>query len=260
MPLELLDQRTTAHDQPGLGSAQQLVPAEGDETGAGAERLGHRRLVGQPEPPEVDQAAAAEVLDHGGSVLAAEHRQCVGRDCAREADDSVIARVHLQQHAGLGCERARIVRKPCLVGGADLDQTRAALVDDVRDPEGAANLDELAPRDHHFTASGEGAGREQHGGGVVVDHQGGLGSGKLAQQVRHRAMARAPPTCREVQLQVGIAVADLGYRGERRRGEWSPAEIGMQDDPGRVDRSPQAGVFPLSQTGPHALEDRLERD
>ena len=62
------DQIGAADDEAGLRPAEQLVAAEGDEIGAGLERLGDGRLVRQAPAVEIDQRAAAEILDQRQAV------------------------------------------------------------------------------------------------------------------------------------------------------------------------------------------------
>ena len=57
------DQLGAADDEPGLRAAEQFVAAEGDEVGALRQRFGDGRLVRQAPALEVDQRAAAEILD-----------------------------------------------------------------------------------------------------------------------------------------------------------------------------------------------------
>ena len=49
-------------------------------------------------------------------------------------------------------DRALVVGEPGAVRGADLDQPRARRGEDLGDPEGAADLDQLAARDHDLAA------------------------------------------------------------------------------------------------------------
>jgi len=50
-----LNQVAPPHDDPRLGSPQQLVAAPDDQIGAPAQRVGHPRLAGQPEAGEIEQ-------------------------------------------------------------------------------------------------------------------------------------------------------------------------------------------------------------
>ena len=69
------------------------------------------------------------------------------------------------------------------IGRADLTQTDPALAHHVRDAKRAANLDELSARYHCLFAIGERVQRQQHCGGVVVDHRRPFSPGQC-QEVR----------------------------------------------------------------------------
>ena len=62
-----------------LRPAQQLVAAEGDDVGAGGERLARRRLVRQAVVLEVHQHAAAEIGDERQLVLVRERGELAPR-------------------------------------------------------------------------------------------------------------------------------------------------------------------------------------
>ena len=88
-----------------------------------------------------------------------------------------------QQRPRLRTDRRSVVPQARAVGGPDLDQTRASLHDDLRDPEGAPDLDQLAAgHDQLAPAAGERRGGEENRGGAVVDRQRPLGTRELAQQ------------------------------------------------------------------------------
>ena len=131
-----------ADEQPGLRAAEQLVAAEAHERGAGAHRAAHRRLVGQ-QRDVVGEDAGADVVDHRH----AERAQRLDLDLLDEAERAEVRRVRAQDRAGALAERRRVVGQARAVGGADLDQPRAGLRDDLGDAEAAADLDQLAARD-----------------------------------------------------------------------------------------------------------------
>ena len=87
--------------------------------------------------------------------------------------------------------RLGVVGQAGAVRGADLDQARAGLGDDLRDPEAAADLDELAARDDELAPARERGGGQQRRRRAVVDHERGLGARELAQQRLDVVVARA---------------------------------------------------------------------
>ena len=94
--------------------------------------------------------------------------------------------------AGLGADRALVVRDARAVRRPHLDEPRAGAGQHVRDAEAVADLDQLAARDDHLAPLGERGEREQHRGRVVVDDERGLGAGQVAQQARPRGLWREP--------------------------------------------------------------------
>ena len=87
--------------------------------------------------------------------------------------------------------------RPLVVGGAravrrsDLDEARARPREHVGDAEAVADLDELAARDDHLASFRERGEREQHGGGVVVDDERGLGARQAPEERREVILPRA---------------------------------------------------------------------
>ena len=129
------------------------------------------------------------------------------------------------------------------VGGADLAQPAAGLAHDVGDAEGAADLHQLAARDHHLPPRRQGAQQQQHRGGVVVDREGGLGAGEVAEQRLEVGIALAAPAGPEVELEVGGA-GRLGHRRQRLRRQRGAAEIGVQHRAGQVQHRARAARVP----------------
>ncbi len=132
-----------------------------------------------------------------------------------------------------------VVAEVGAVGGADLDQGGAALTHDVRDAEAAADLDELAARNHDLAVAGEGREHEEQGGGVVVDGHGGLGAGDAAQEGLDVLVAAAALAGFEVVLEVAVAARDCRHGGDGGVRERRAAEVGVNDDAGGVDHGTQ---------------------
>src|SRR6516165_7262021 len=133
-------------DEPRLRAAQQLVAAEGDEIGSLRQRLRRSRLVRQTPAFEIDQRAAAEVLDKRYSVLAGECGELGRWHRGGETLDRVVAGVRLEDEPSLRPDRRREVGKVGAVGRPDLTQPGAGACHDVWQPKRAANLDQLAAR------------------------------------------------------------------------------------------------------------------
>ena len=121
------------------------------------------------------------------------------------------------------------------VGGANLHQLRAALLQNVGNTEPPANLNRLAARNDNLLSGCDGGEAQQHGRGVVVDDQGRLGTGQLAHVSGDGRLAGASPSGVEVQLQVAIARGGLPHRVCRGFAERCASHVGVQHHPGCVD-------------------------
>src|SRR5262249_36184472 len=97
-------------------------------------------LVRQPPAVEIDQRAAAEILDKGQAVLAGKGRELCRRYRGREALDHVVAGVDLEDQPRLRADRRRKVGKMGAVGGANLTQPGAGAGHDVGQSERATDL------------------------------------------------------------------------------------------------------------------------
>src|SRR5207302_9045709 len=121
----------------------------------------------------------------------------------------------------------------------DLAQPGARAREDVRNAKTVADLDQLTARDEHFAPLGEGGEREQDRGRVVVHDKRRLGSGELAQDRCDVVLARAARPGRKVVLEVRVSARGVADALERRGGEWSTAEVRVDDHAGRGQGSPQ---------------------
>ena len=125
-----------------------------------------------------------------------------------EADDFIVARVDFEQQRGFFVDGVFVIRRMGAIGRADFAQNRAALGHDLGNAKGAADLDQLAARDDHFFAFGQRVQPEQHRGGIVIDHRGGFGAGKLDQQLFQRLFALAAFAGGEIVFQIDRMIGD----------------------------------------------------
>src|SRR5688500_12336862 len=102
------------------------------------------------------------------------------------------------------------------VGGADLYEPRSGRGHDVGDPELAPDLDELAAAYDDLPARAQCGEDEQDGGRVVVDHQRRLGPRQGRERTTAVLVAPAPFPRTEIELEVGVAAADLVDRSHLR--------------------------------------------
>ena len=190
---------------PAWGPPSSLSP-EKQTRSAPSRRRGRRvALRRQAMRREIDQRAAAEILDHRHALRAAELRQLGQRHLGRESAQLEVAAVDLEQQRGARAERALVVGQVRAVGGAHLDQLHPRPLEDLRHAERAADLDQLAARDDHLAAARERSEREEERCGVVVD-----GERRLRRRRAARAWRRPPHRDRraaagELELEVGVA-------------------------------------------------------
>ncbi len=207
------------------------TPRRSELTGGGF--LGEQREIGQ--------GAAAEIVDHQGGALVGKGDELVESRLRGEADDAVVARVHAQHGARALAPGMLDVAQIGAVRGAHLDQASAAFGEDVGNAKTVADLDELAARDDHLAVAARGRQGEQHGRGVVVDHEGVGGAGQRAERVVHVALARGALAACQVDLQIGVGAGRQGDGGAGLVGQDRASEVGVGHHASGVDHRPQRG-------------------
>ena len=226
-------------DDSRLRAAEQLVAAEGHEVRPAGEGFPGGRFVGEAEPFERDQHAASEVVHPGHAPLAGEGPEPGRVGGGGEPLHHVVAGMHGHHRPGPLADRAREVFEVGPIGGPDLDEAASGPAHDLREPERAADLDELAARDRNLAAEREGVENEQDGGRVVVHHGRRLGPGEPRDPpfdvgVSFAALARS-----EVELEVHGGAGGLGHCLDCHLGQLGPSEIGVQDRAGEVQNRAQ---------------------
>ena len=141
-----------------------------------------------------------------------------------------------QDHPGVGIVAIRllVVPKMSAVGRSDLDQLRSALGDDVRHPEPAADLHQLAAGDDDRRAFGDRRQGQQHRAGAVVDDHPGLGPGHFGDEPVQVFMARGTTARIQVHFEVGVARRGP-HGGKRLRRQRCAAKVGVDHHAGGVD-------------------------
>ena len=151
--------------------------------------------------------------------------------------------MHSEDRSRRVADRLLVVGEPRAVRRPDLDEPRARAREDVRDPEAVADLDQLAARDDHLAAFGESRQREENGRRVVVDHERGLGAGQVSKQRRDVILPRAAGAGGEVVLEIRVAAPDFDDPLQRLLCERGATQVRMNEDSGRVQRTPEPGNF-----------------
>ena len=245
---QALDKRGIAGQDARLGTAQELIAAEGNEARAGGEAGGGQRLV-DAERPEVRHASAAQVFVDGDAALAAQRGQVAQLGAGGEARDTEIAGMDAQQQPRALVDGGAVIVQMRAVGRADLAQNRAGARHDIGNAEAVADLDQLAARDHHFAARRELVQGQKDGRGIVI-HDDTAGAEQPFEQRRRVDIPLAAAALGEVVLEVAVAGRNGG--GPERRA----SEVGMEHDAGGIDDAPQGGPADLRQRRADAGFDR----
>ncbi|KAF5036413.1 hypothetical protein DSECCO2_575340 [anaerobic digester metagenome] len=156
-----------------------------------------------------------------------------------EADDAVVGGVDLHEHGRFVADGLLVVAQVGAVGGPDLAQHSPALPHDLGDTKGAADLHELPARNHDLAPLGQGVEDQEHGRGVVVDHEPRLGPSQAAEQLFDVGIAAAALPRLQGQLQVGVVPTAQGHGLHGLVGQDGAAEIGVDDHARGVEDAPE---------------------
>ena len=230
-----LDQIPATDDETCLGTTQQLVSAERNDVGAGAERVARRRLVRKAVLLEINEHSASQVHEKRQAMLARERGEISLRDRRGEALYRVIAGVHLHERSGAGRDCAGVVLQVRAVGGSNFPQLASGARHDVGNAKSAADLDQLAAGDGDFLSGRQRVERKVHGGGIVVHDERGFRPGQLRQPALDVVIALSALSTVKVELEVDGACHGAHDRfGGRLRHHGAP-EIGVEHRPGQVE-------------------------
>ena len=224
-----------ADDNPCLRSAQQLVTAKATDRRPGGDTCGDQGLVHATWSVVVQQVAAAEVLDDRELETLSQRHQIIETWTLCEPLDAEVRRVHAEDEGRTVADRRRVVGRPSLVRRADLPYQRTRLPHDVRDPEAAADLHQLAARYDRLSPLCQCGQHEQHRRSVVVHHHSCRRSRDPRQQPLGVHASRTASASRQVIFEVHIAGRQLCHPARRGLREGGAAQVGVHDHPGRVD-------------------------
>ena len=146
----------------------------------------------------------------------------------------------LEDHGRIGCDGLLIICQVRAVGGADLDELGARGLHNIGDTEAAADLDKLAAAHDNLFARSVSGQHQQHRGGVIVDDQRVLGTGKRADELSGMLLARPARAGVDAVLERAVAASDLGHGLGGRLRERGSTQIGMDNHTRGVDGGTQA--------------------
>ena len=241
--VHLRDPAFFSDDEPRLRPAEHLIAAEGDDIGAEPDALGHQRLLGQAISAEIDERAATQIFHDRDLVSSSDCNQLGQTHLGDKPDDFVVARVDFEEQGGFLADGLFIVLGMGPIGAADFFEDGTALRHDLRNPKGAPDLDQLAARDDNLLSRRCGIEPQQDRRGVVVDHGGGLGTGKVQKEPLDGLLAFASLALVEIVFEVDRMHARLADGLDRCLGEERTAQIGVQHRAGGVDDPHEARLL-----------------
>ena len=185
----------------------------------------------QPRDAEVDEQAAAEVLDDDDAARARERDERLERRALDEADLAEVARVHAQdrRHAGLGVERVGVVRARASCSSCP---PRPSARPSAPAPRGCGSRrrSRRAPRATRARRARPRAHASARSTAAALLFTTSAASAPASSASARSAKAPRPPRlpAREVELQRGVAAGRRGHRldgvgGERARARGSCA-------------------------------------
>ncbi len=133
---------------------------------------------------------------------------CSSRYFSGEADNAIITGVDSQQQRGLLIEHRFVVARWVRLVQPTSRKIGAAAAHHVGNPKRSADFHKLAAGDDDFPCLGQGAQSEQHGGGVIIHHEGCLGPREFAQNGFGMNVARSSLTLFEIVFKVVVVPAE----------------------------------------------------
>ena len=239
--------------KPGLRPADELVAAERDDVRAGGEPLRGHRLVARARSAAVgEQRAGARGRrgrsrrGDGRSRPARPRRRVSVKPCLAE-----VRRVDAQDGPRRAAREDLLeVRDPRPVRRPDLDQLAAGPPDDLRDPDAAADLDELAARHGHAAPAARPARPRAPTAAALLFVTSASSAPVSATRcssacAEPRAAAAGPAVELEEQVGAGGRRGGLDRRARPRRAP----EVRVDDHAGRVDHGLEAHRARASRAG-----------
>ena len=158
----------------------------------------------------------------------------------REANHFKIAGMAFQEQARVIADRIGVIAEMRFIRRADFTQDGAALGDHVGHAKRSANLDHLTARCDDRLARGQSGQDGQDRRRAIVCDNRRLSACEMTNQVFNMGMSRPAFAGFEIQFKRGVIRRDLLHRLNSLRGETGAPEIGVNNDPRRIDGGAQA--------------------
>ncbi len=188
-------------DEAALWTAEELVPGETHDVRTGIEDLADSFLVRQAPAAQIVQRSRALIDKQWQTMGVGELRELTDRRLRRETDDAEVGLVGDQKSGGLFGNCGGKIPEVGAVGTADLRQVRTGGGHHVGQPEGPADLDQLAARHDDFAPRRVGLQEQEKGGGIVVDHDGTRCAADLRDAAGQRRQALSASPFGDVELE-----------------------------------------------------------
>ena len=139
-----------SNNDPGLRTAQKLIPGKADHIRSFSEDFPYCRLMGKPVFFQINQNSASQINDHRNPVFFSQSRKLLHRGFFCKSHNLIIACMDLQKCRSFFCYCRFIVRTPGPVGAAGFPKEGAALLHNLRDTEMPSDLNQLSSGNNHF--------------------------------------------------------------------------------------------------------------
>ena len=231
VPAHRLDEGPAPGDEAGLRAAEQLVAAEGHDVARRRAAPGAAVASAASAPGSASRRPLPWSSTSGIPRLARELGELLERRLLGEADDAEVARVDLQDQAGLGGERGPEVGEARAVRGPDLAQPRAAL---ARARPGCGTSRRSRPARPRLTSTSRPSASvftaRSTAAAQLFTTTRRLDPEQLAQPRLGVGLAVAALAPLEVVLEVRVGRGDLGHARGGLGGERRAAEVRVDDD------------------------------
>src|ERR1700722_5807507 len=186
--------------------------------------------------------------------------------------------MHFQDQRGLARDRAGEITEGSLVGCSNFTQSRATRLEDFRNPEPAADLNQLAARNHNLILRrrisvkrtpahaisntrlflAEMSKNQNKRTRVIIHNRSSFRSAQQCEIVFRVRGAPAAPSLGESVLKIVVLRSDPGHRFHDSMPQWRATEIRVNENAGAIDHRLDAGCAQDSQRGTHERENVIE--